>query len=72
MPYDANKNELEILEFWKKDKTLPADVQMAVINYMFRKVTLQALHLADLLQLPPVVNLPKLSMGAAGTDLKKK
>jgi len=60
-PKDAKEKE-EIMKAWKKDKKLPALVHIEAVNHLFRKVSLQALHLAELMQLPPVVNLPRLKM----------
>ncbi len=49
----------EILKQWKKDETLPAEVHVEVINYLFMKVTVLALQLSDALQMPPVVGMPR-------------
>src|SRR3989344_4878406 len=63
-----NKHKEDILKLWKKDKQLPADIQVEVINHLFRKVSLEALNLADLMQLPPVINLPKLRIETVGKE----
>jgi len=52
----------KILESWKKDKTLPAKTHVEVVNHIFRKVCVEALHISETMQLPPVVNLPKLEV----------
>lgn len=57
--YQSGKAK-DILKTWKKDRKLPDEEQVEVVNHVFRKVSLEALHLADILQLPPVINLPKL------------
>lgn len=49
----------EILKTWKAKKELPMDEHIEIINHLFRKVSIQALNLADAMQLPPVVNFPK-------------
>lgn len=49
-----------ILDHWKKNKVLPPDAHVEVINHLFRKVLVLALQLADALNLPPVLNMPAL------------
>ena len=57
--YNAD-NIAKILAAWKKDKALPAENHVEIINHIFRKVCVEALHISDVMQLPPVINLPKL------------
>lgn len=57
--YSTN-NSKKILSSWKKDKTLPKENHIEVLNHIFRKTTVQALQLADILQLPPPLNLPRI------------
>jgi len=48
----------KILKDWKKDKKLPDDVNLQVINTILRRSTIKALALSEDLQLPPPVALP--------------
>ncbi len=62
--YSSEKTD-EIDKVWKKDKKLPAKLQVLLINHLFRNVSVKALALSDMLKMPPVVNLPRL-------EIKKK
>jgi len=53
----GEKND-EILEQWKKDKKLPDDISVEVLNHLFRKCLVKAAQLADDIQLPPPINIP--------------
>lgn len=70
-PSDSKHRE-EIMKFWKKEKQLPPIIQMEVINHLFRKVALQALHLADLMQLPPIINMPRIRVEPTEEIKEKK
>lgn len=59
--YQTNESK-DILKEWKKNRKLTNEAQVEVVNHIFRKVSLEALRLADLMQLPPVINLPKLTL----------
>lgn len=48
----------EILESWKKDKKIPEEVGIQVINVIFNKCAKKAIMLSDDLQLPSPVPLP--------------
>jgi hypothetical protein len=47
-----------ILKKWNKDKSLPEDVSVAVLNHLFRRCLIKISAIADDLQLPPPVQLP--------------
>jgi hypothetical protein len=47
-----------ILKGWKKDKKLPDDVNIQIINTILRKCITKAIDLSEELQLPPPVALP--------------
>jgi len=52
-------NEQEkILKEWKKDKKLPDEVNLQIINAVLRKGVIKALSLSEELQLPPPIILP--------------
>jgi len=48
----------KILEDWKKDKKLPEDINIQVINVIFNKCSKKSIMLSDDLQLPSPVPLP--------------
>ncbi|MEA3229790.1 MAG: hypothetical protein U9P44_02645 [archaeon] len=54
-------NTKEIIKAWKKNKKLPADTHIEVINKMFKTVGIKALQLSDMADIPPVIALPKLT-----------
>jgi len=47
-----------VLKQWKKDKTIPEDVSVPVLNHLFRRCLIKIAGLADELQLPPPLQLP--------------
>lgn len=53
-------NVTKIINFWKKNKKLPQENQIEILNHIFRKVGIQALQLSDILQLPPTLNMPRI------------
>jgi hypothetical protein len=50
-----------ILEEFKKNKRLPEKTSLEVLNYLFRHCLLKASILADDLQLPPPMPMPKIT-----------
>jgi hypothetical protein len=48
----------EILESWKKDKKLPDEIGLQVVNVIFNKCSKKSIILSDDLQLPSPVPLP--------------
>jgi hypothetical protein len=58
--YLTPKNK-EVLTEFGKSKRLPEDVSMEVLNYLFRNCLLKASILADDLQLPPPMPMPKIT-----------
>lgn len=48
----------KITKEWKKDKKLPDDVNLQVINAILRRSIVKALSLSEELQLPPPIALP--------------
>lgn len=55
--YLAEKNA-PILAQWKKNKSLPENVSVEVLNHLFRRCLLKMANLADDLQLPPPISIP--------------
>ena len=53
----SDKNA-EIVKQWKKEKKLPDDVSIEVLNHLFRRCLLKISYMADDLQLPPPINMP--------------
>lgn len=56
--YLAEKNG-PILNQWKKKKSLPENVSVEILNHLFRKCLLKIAYMADDLQLPPPVQIPR-------------
>jgi len=52
------ENYKKILEGWKKNKKLPDDISLQVINLIFNKCSKKAILLSDDLQLPSPIPLP--------------
>ncbi len=48
----------EIVKKWKKDKEIPEDQYLVIINTIFRRCAIKALQLAEDIQLPPPIGLP--------------
>jgi hypothetical protein len=58
--YLAEKNK-PVLDEWDKSKNLPEDVSLEVYNYIFRRCLLKASIIAEDLQLPVPMPMPKIS-----------
>ena len=58
--YLAEKNK-PIIDEWDKNKRLPDNVSLEVLNYLFRHCLLKASILADDLQLPPPMPMPRVT-----------
>ena len=56
---DSKKVE-EILDGWKKDKKLPAELLPVTLNTVLNKCNIQALIISEQVNLPPTVRLPRL------------
>lgn len=55
--YLSPKNA-QILKKWKSKKALPDDVNVEVLNHLFRQCLLKVSNIADDLQLPPPIAMP--------------
>jgi hypothetical protein len=58
--YLADKNK-PILDEFEKNKRLPEKTSLEILNYLFRHCLLKASILADDLQLPPPMPMPKIT-----------
>lgn len=56
--YVNEKQKAEMLKTWKKDKKLPDNVGIEVLNHLFRHCLLKVATIAEDLQLPPPLNFP--------------
>ncbi len=54
-------NIKDVVTEWKKKKRLPEDMSMEVLNYLFRHCLLKSSVLADELQLPPPMPMPRIT-----------
>ena len=65
--YMAEKNA-SILSQWKKKKSLPENVSLEVLNHIFRRCLVKIAILADDLQLPPPVQMPRVRPAGQSAD----
>ena len=56
--YLAKKNA-PILKQWKDKKRIPEDVSVEVLNHLFRRCLLKIANIAEDLQLPPPLQIPR-------------
>ena len=57
--YKSGKTE-DIIKSWNKNKTVPSYAHIELMNHIFKKTGILALQLSDIMQLPPVISMPKL------------
>ena len=55
--YLADNNQ-KVLKQWKEKKILPEDMNVEVLNYLFRQCLLKIANIAYDLQLPPPISMP--------------
>lgn len=60
--YLSENGNKEILDKWKKDKTLPDGVSLEVLNVLFRRCLTKIVSLAEDVQLPPPVQFPMIKI----------
>jgi len=51
----------QILKKWKKDKKLPDELSAEILNHLFRRCLIKISNMAEDLQLPPPIALPRVS-----------
>lgn len=61
-------NNEGILKQWKKEKKLPDDASIEILNHLFRRCLLKLSSIADDLQLPPPIQIPRVRPKSEGTD----
>ncbi len=52
----------ELIKQWKKDKNLPKEILTPVLNSIYTKCNVQALVMAREINLPPPIQLPKVTL----------
>lgn len=57
---EDQKKMKDILQDWKKDKKIPQDIMQGLFNTILTKANIKALNLAQDVNLPPHLPLPKL------------
>ena len=62
----TGKDNKKSLENWEKNKSMPEDEHMEIINHLFKTAGIKALQLSEMAGIPPVLALPKV------TKAKKK
>ena len=55
--YDSD-SRAKILSHWKKSKKLPREVDIEILNHLFRHCLLRMANLAEMVQLPPPLRFP--------------
>lgn len=58
--YLSDKNAA-ILKQWKKEKRIPEDVSIEILNHLFRRCLIRVANIADDLQLPPPLPMPRVT-----------
>ncbi|MBI4181749.1 MAG: hypothetical protein HY520_02170 [Candidatus Aenigmarchaeota archaeon] len=58
-------NNKDVLDQWGKEKTLPEDVSVEILNHLFRRCLVKIATLAEDLQLPPPLDIPRVVKKAA-------
>ena len=58
--FTSEKNA-QILKHWQSKKALPEDVNIEVLNHLFRQCLLKVANIADDLQLPPPLAMPRVA-----------
>ncbi len=48
----------KIIDFWKKKKKLPQEIDIELLNHLFRQCLLKISNIAEDLQLPPPLRFP--------------
>lgn len=54
-----NTKVKEVIDFWKKNKRLPPDVDIGFINSLYKKCLVQSVLVAEALGLPSPVPMPR-------------
>jgi hypothetical protein len=59
-------NSSQIMKKWKSKKELPEDMRVQILNHLFRACLVKIANIADDLQLPPPIGIPRVRPKAAG------
>ncbi len=62
----------EAAKQWESTKSLPPKTTQEVLNYLLAKTTIRALEIGDMLDLPPVVAMPRVTVKPEEEKNKKK
>ena len=62
------KNNATVMKDWKKNKKLPDDVNIDILNNLFRRCLIKIAGIADDLQLPPPLQLPRVRPKGSGEE----
>jgi hypothetical protein len=63
--YITDRNA-QIMKSWKSKKELPEDMRIEILNHLFRTCLVRISNLADDLQLPPPISIPRVRPKAEG------
>lgn len=64
--YMTDKNAA-VLKQWKAKKSLPEEVSVEVLNHLFRRCLLKISNMAEDLQLPPPIQMPRVKSQSEST-----
>ncbi len=67
-----NDKVKSVLDGWKKDKSVSADVMKGILNTILAKGNILALILSQEVSLPPPIPLPKVNVGEKPKEKDKK
>ncbi len=56
---DPQRSAKDLLKMWEKEKKLPDEIMIEVLNGILRRIVPKLVYLADELQLPPVLPIPR-------------
>ena len=62
----ASEGSTQIVKKWKSKKELPEDMRVQILNHLFRACLLKIAILADDLQLPPPMAIPRVKAKESG------
>lgn len=68
----APKDNAKTLESWNKNKSVPSEESVEILNFIFRRCMIKMINIADDLQLPPPISLPIVKLKPDSPQESKK
>ena len=69
---DEAKIVKDTLASWKKDKKVPKDIMMMLLNTVLAKCNIQALILSHEINLPPPIPMPRVQIGGEESNKERQ